>query len=313
MIKSLANIIGVYDYISDTDKIMGEPLPPVEQEGKELNDSLYNLWIEAHQDKYRQALRTLKNKITHIPYSTFVESLQKTVSDFNTKRNFRCVCLVQPGKSQKWVSEIARTLDFKARTYLCLGEQGADGLEYSLKTMPSKDICYLNHVVIIDDGSFSGNQMANNISRANDILRNKFNIDPTFHILIPYVTQTAQRKINNLSQRGVKIELYYSEIMPVIAEVINKKTLPLLMDVLWPGANAEEKNRKANSTALHWFDHNIPNEMSFPQILTEGIVTESVKAYHIAENASFRFLPEVVPPYRLRTEDPAELIDSDVI
>lgn len=297
---SIRDIIGVYDYMSDTK--MGEPLLPVQYQETGIEDAQFDRWVEAYKPKYRKPLSQLKDAITHVSHTAFTQALKDTVFQFNHYKmqmeDFCCICLVQPGKSQKWVTEIARKLDFKAREYFCLGEQGADGLEFALKSVSHEHAKYFRHIAIIDDGSFSGNQMANNISRAHDILRRKFGESSFFHILIPYVTETAHRRIRSLSELGIKINLYHSEIMPVVASAVNRRALPLLMDVLWPKATEFEKQQKTHTTALYWFDHKIPNEMSFPYVVTHGIVTRPAIESTPEESMSFRFLPNVHPPYK---------------
>lgn len=290
--NSINSIIGVYDCVED--KTMGLPKKPVAQ--PKLNDQNYKLWVKAYPLECSPALTELKGKITHVSYEVFCNSLNQTVQKFKDAtagiKKFHYVALVQPDKSQKWVTEIALTQSLKPFAFLCLGEEGANNLEYALKDIYPKDQRY-RHFVIVDDGSFSGNQMANNISAANRIINTKFAVNPIFHILIPYMTKTAQEKMNSL--KGIDIKLYTSVTMPLVSECVSQKNLGKVLQSLWPSLTEEERKKRSNSIALYWFDHKIPNSMSFPQTLAEGIVPQPKGSVQV-EN--IRFLPNVQPPYK---------------
>jgi hypothetical protein len=289
------SIVGVYGYVEDN--TMGDPKEPIAYKG--MNSNQYDLWVNAYKLEFQPALNELKSKIKHISYARFQEALADTVGQFQqvaTKsQDFRCVSLVQPGKSQKWVTEVAMTKGFKADAYVCLGEEGANNLDYSLEFYSSEDKALFRNVVIIDDGSFSGNQMANNISSAHRLLTKKFDEKSTFHILIPFITQTAYEKISQLSKKGVSVKLYAAEQMPVVNALVDKKRLPKLLEALWPHLGGEERLERGNTTSGYWFDHKMPNSMSFPDVLARGLVTQPKNK---DEDKPVAFLPDVQPPYK---------------
>lgn len=289
------SIIGVYDYVDD--KVMTAPKAPTSQPA--LVGRNFDAWVAAYESTFGAALNELKTKIKHVSYAAFQNSLKTAITKFKTAssgvKKFHCVALVQPGKSQKWVTEVAMQKGFKANAYVCLGEEGADNLEYSLRSISPKDKRFKN-IVIIDDGSFSGNQMANNISAAHRILKKKFNDEaPQFHVLIPYITKTAKDKIEKLSEKGVKVTLYSAEQMPTVTESVSKSKLSKLLEALWPHLGEEERLARGNSSSLYWFAHKMPNSMSFPDVVATGKVTQPKNE----EDADpIAFLPEVVPPYK---------------
>lgn len=287
---SIKPIIGVYDF--EIDASMIDPrVPNLHQ----MNDDLYDQWVTSNRLEYRKALQELKTKITHVTYKQFGDTLETTVNHFISKlpRNFSCVAFVQPGKSQKWVTEIAIKKGLKASAFVCIGEEGANGLEYSLQGVSPKDKRF-QHCVIVDDGSYSGNQMANNISAARQILKTKFAVEPVFHVLIPYITNKAIGRISDLKNKGINVKLYYTVVMPHVSEAISPNNLERAMEVLWPHAIKREQLERASSTALYWFDHKVPNSMSFPDVLAKGKVTQP----DTADIQDMGFIPSVQPPYK---------------
>lgn len=289
---SIRPIIGTYDSMSD--KTMSEPKTPTHYDG--LEGTVYDRWITANRTEFTEALTELKSKIQHISYEVFKSALNITIKSFKSglPRRFPCVALVQPGKSQKWVTEIAMSMGLKASAYACLGEEGANGLDYSLENISSKDRRFHN-CIIVDDGSFSGNQMANNISAAHRILKTKFAVEPTFHILIPFITRRAELKINHLKSKGITVNLHSAVKMASVADAMSAKNLGRALEVLWPHQSGTKRLELASSSALYWFDHKIPNSMSFPEVLADGQVTQP-KDKDDADN--IRFIPSVLPPYK---------------
>jgi len=295
-------IIGVYDYVID--KVMDTPKEPDSYEG--IDEKNYGLWLNEYLPEYRTTLNQLKDKITHVTHEVFENSLRNCVLKFKEAtshiEDFRCISLVQPNKSQKWVTEVAMTKGFEATKYFFLGEEAANGLDYALGNRPPSPKRKENfkNVVIIDDGSFSGTQMANNISNANRIIESKVGQAPTFHILIPFITKTAREKINNLSQNGINVTLYSDTEMPLVADCINEEYLPKLVEILWPQHPELKQLERAQSTSLYWFDHKMPNSMSFPEVIAGGHIT--LPKVRKAQINDIQFLPNVISPYKSKLQ-----------
>lgn len=150
-------------------------------------------------------------------------------------------------------------------------------LGYSLEGLSSKirrKVGKTKNIVIVDDGSFTGNQMANNISGASRILETVYGHKKhEFHVIVPFVTKPAAKKLFSLKQ---KVHLYTSPMaMKSVAEVIPAKYLDRGLKLL-----GLHKSR-ASSAALTYFSHKIPNSMSFPKALADG-----------------GFIPDFPPPYK---------------
>ncbi|MEI8366534.1 MAG: hypothetical protein WCF65_08990 [Parachlamydiaceae bacterium] len=291
-ITSNIQIIGAYDGEVDN---MNISFPEISQQ--KMNEAIYKEWVSLHEEKYIGPLKDLQHKITHVSYEAFKNNLKKTVDRFiNNVGKKSYVAFVEPNKSQQWVTTIAMAYGFKASAYVRLGQDGANCLSSALLNTDEKDERFATDYVIIDDASYSGNQMANNISAAHHVLQEKFkDKNIIFHILLPYITNVAKNKMENLRNKPITIILYTSEIIQTVEEAVSKKNR-IIKQVLWNNSLPEEQNRKVKTTALHWFDHKIPNSMSFPDVLASGLVTQPKSQNH--KGKYIQFIPSITPPYK---------------
>ncbi|WP_075882971.1 phosphoribosyltransferase-like protein [Candidatus Protochlamydia sp. W-9] len=282
-------IIGTYPF--EGELTMGEPQRSPE---KQIDGHAYKQWVESYEAKYQPALNNLQNKITYVSYEVFHEALTRAYQQFDGKVA-DYIALVEPEKSQKWVTELVMKQGFDAKAYLCVGEEGAARLEYSLDQMEGNK--NVRDYVIVDDGSYSGNQMANNISSANRIIQKKTEVEqPTFHVIIPYITQTALNKLKELQKdKGIKLEIYHAVIMKTISEEIRPQDLSKIKDIFWKGMDQNAQAQRPTTAALHWFAHKVPNQMSFPDVLAKGTVTHPKPK---TSGDPVPFIPEFTPPYK---------------
>ncbi len=285
-------VVGSFDF---EDKVMKKPNHPTNQQG--IDPILFNAWVNAHQRCYVNVLQKLKKKIVHITFSDFRTALIKSLNDFLKNRPSKFICLVEPGKSQKWVTELAMVKNLKAEKYVRLGEEGANLLKFSLLKLDYEPaIESFRNVVILDDGSFSGNQMSNNISAASRIISEFFGIKPQFFVVVPYMTKCARKKIEKLGNKGIKLKIFTNKQMETVAEAFEKEELEKIRKLFWKNLEQKQALEKARTTALFWFDHKIPNSMSFPEVLAKGVVSQQRTKKSASENV--RFIPEIHPPYK---------------
>lgn len=287
----MASIIGAYDHEADTR--MTDPLMPKASKG--MDGNAYDRWSASYNKRYSKALASLKKKITHVSQQKFETALNETVDQFMSCKPEQYVAFVEPGKSQKWVTEVALRNGLEpAAAYVAIGEEGANALAYALSDIEWDDDRFKEYV-IIDDASYSGNQMANNISAANRIVRDKFpGAVPVFHVLVPFATETAINKIASLSQKGVDVRIYNADLMPTVAQAIEKTHHKAMQEILWPDMDPKTQAKRMSSTALHWFDHKIPNSMSFPEVLADGRTSNRSGPF----GPRIPFLPHIQPPYK---------------
>lgn len=267
-------IHGTYDY---ENQYLDEKAP--REEGRAYDSAKYDIWARRPDRADRQILATVKKHITHVDQSTFERTLEGCLDKFKEKiLNDPYVALVEPEKSQSWATAIGIEKGITPEFALRLGEQGADMLENSLRMLDDTQfdrVGEMENILIVDDGSFTGNQMANNISGANRIFNERYGTAPRkFHVVVPYMTKVARDKMYSAKEI---VHLYTDKVpMQVLGKIFPRRNeLKRGLELL------EVQESRANSTALTYFDHKIPNSMSFPAALERG-----------------GFIPSFCPPYK---------------
>jgi hypothetical protein len=249
---------------------------PNKPKNYQLDDNSFENWVQSFPIKSQKALYSLKNKITHISYKNFSLALNKNVEKFKKNKIKRFITLVEPEKSNQWVAELAHfNLDLHSTVYGRLGECAAQVFCETLnKGYYSKRKKALQNILLFDDGSFSGTQIYNHMSAIFKTCE-QHNISTTIHVIIPFISQIALKKIKTLKNCNYKI--YFHKFIPTLASAYkeDKKTLEIIVSTLFK-KNLQSSEKKKG---ILWFDHKIPNNMSFP--------------------IPFRnFLPEVTTPYK---------------
>lgn len=279
-------IHGAYDWEVTT---LPLELPDVEDRSPDMD--LYDTWADSKISKSgdRAILTKIKGNLRHVSYETFSSGVGACVAKFAKTAPRNYVSFVEPGKSQTWVTGIAIKHGLSPDLFLRIGEEGANMLPTSLEMLGFENFPpTTKDIVIVDDGAFTGNQMANNITSANSILTKTFGFsrDPYhFHVIVPFTTAKAHEKILSTGKTGAKVHLYsLSEKMPVVSDVIPSRDRARASTLL--GFIPE----RVDSTALTFFDHKIPNSMSFPSGL---------------ERAGF--IPDQEPPYKGPPFVPSEI------
>jgi hypothetical protein len=295
-------IIGLYGYESPTQSEM-QPQPNIPND-KALDGQKYDEWVQKFSPQFQPALKDLKDKIQYVSFQVFADTLTAAFQNFRKKEIDGYIAFIEPEKSQKWATELLMRVGLQAQAYLCLGEEGANRLKDSFDQFSKNYYDQYQHLisqkmtnyVIVDDGAYSGNQMANNISQANAIIKEKTGQDPTFHVIVPYITKTALEKLGELQKKQINIHVYHITIMPTISEAVPSKHLQTIKDVFWKGMDQKAQTQRPTMAALHWFAHKVPNQMSFPDVLAQGTVTHPKNLN--ANNEEVRFIPKSNPPYK---------------
>lgn len=255
-------------------------LPEVEDRSPNMKS--YDTWASStvSQKGDREILTSIKSNLKHVSYDTFHTNVGICVQQFRSKEPGHYIAFVEPGKSQTWVTAIAMEYGLRPDMLLRIGEEGANMLPSTLDEIGKENFPKdVRDIVIVDDGAFTGNQMAFNISSANRILTEAFGSRPGpfhFHVIVPYSTAVADANIQSASKSGAKVHLYTLRAkMPVISDVIpsSKRARASQLLGFMPS--------RVDSTALTFFDHKIPNSMSFPK----GLETAG-------------FIPNQEPPYK---------------
>jgi len=271
-----------------------EPKLPSSQH---LDEAAFKKWVTAHPKKYQTDLESLKGKIRHITFKEFNSGLAKAAQ--NLKKvigDQRFYGLVEPGKSNQWVAELAHFKhDLKASKYIRLGEENAQVfkaiVKEKLKTpkgkKQAKGVSY--NIVLYDDGSFSGTQMYNHVSKISHLF-SKHDLKYFIHVLVPYITNHARKKISQINTNS--ISLYSAGNIPTLAESFPKESaLDSVTEVLCRGEqNKEGRLMRAREIGMVWWDHKVPNSKSFPDSLARGLVKDS--------SEKIPFIPDIKEPYK---------------
>ena len=108
----------------------------------------------------------------------------------------------------------------------------------------------------------------------------KHGISTTIHVIIPFISQIALKKIKTL--KNCKYKLYSHTIISTLSSEYkeDKKKLEIIVSTLFL-KNLQKSEKKKG---ILWFDHKIPNNMSFPLPFLD-------------------FLPEVTPPYKTNSKN----------
>ena len=168
-------------------------------------------WVEKHHDeKMRKIAQKIANHINYIPFSTFLEQLQKTVSRFNKYIKDRDYILwisgsrskITMGCSNQWVAGLA--LEYANLPFPKAIAYGADVAD------DSNDPCHINSVLqkyssitdilVLDDAAYTGQQIKNAIDYALPPFARK---DPkyTLTIALPFMTELSKTWI-----QGIKMQ-----------------------------------------------------------------------------------------------------------
>jgi hypothetical protein len=254
-----------------------------------MNEAIFERWVNAHDVNYQPALKSLKGKIKHISHNDFLSSLKVSISKFLKLNLKNFVTLVEPLKSNQWVAELAHyRLGFKSPVYGRLGEENAFMFSLAMQEKAyANEEENLKNIVLFDDGSFSGNQLHNHIKTIGNLCPKS-----TVHVIVPFITKAAVKKITSIE--NVLYKIYYDKIILTLKSSYSQPNegfsfLSKITDIFWENVDYKKRQEMTNK-GMVWFDHNIPNSMSFPKPLATGKLLGTEK--------KIRFLPRVTPSYK---------------
>jgi len=213
-------------------------------------------WLEQSDPSIRHIANEFILKTTYINYNTFLKTYKKAIEemisilDTNVLQFF--ISIDDKNKSNYWIMQII--------------EKYVNTNKY--KIIIVSDFSKIDHsypVIIADDASYSGSQMANTIE--DNFQRTKLDI----FILIPFMSNTAIDTIkksysDNLNEGTIMFLDKSMYIMKPIYELIDKNKIELLFSYY-------THNPKYIREYPIYFDHKVAdNYSSFPLIYTYGII-----------------------------------------
>lgn len=277
--ESTRYIHGTYSHEAQE---LPEELPEVPP--RPLDADKYSIWASetAQTSKDREILKTLGENIRHISYASMEIGIQAQTKAFLKGIGDQpYVALVEPGKSQSFVTAVAMKHGLAPIALIRLGPDSANMLKNSLTSLSKGNsalaakVAKTRHFVIADDASFSGNQMANNITAALRALKSRYGQDfaPEFHAIVPHMTKTAHQKVLDVPP---KVHLYTSaEFTPVLRDIFPKKA-----DLERAGELLDVPESRFDSSAATYSDLKIPHSMAaIPALETGGFIPNHDPVY----------------------------------
>lgn len=303
-------------------------------EGKEsVVKSEVDKWVNAHHEYYRPALSALAEKIQRVTHSQFSHHLGLAVKNFNEQleavEDKRYAVLVQRNKSNQWVTELAlKYLQHQPTQSLPLGEkQARDYCSYIDRIGRSGEV--IKRIVLIDDASYSGTQLTEHVKAIFEKFKELGWETPTVHVIVPFATQYAVNRLQAVSdsvstdeltdsesldeeekgevasserkesepnaQLESKLKLSLSAKIANVAKSLSEDHVARLSELYnWSDDPIEKRGR-----GLIYFDHKIPNDMSFVEPFGTGSVYPGKGEHQISKHkVKYINLPPIHPPYK---------------
>lgn len=272
----------------------------------EFEDSQkYWVWIERHQNPLKTALEDMIANIQHINFADFTRSLGESIEDIHSRlkqshgKGFdfskHTIVLVEGNKSNKWVAEIAlKQFGVLASAYIRLGEKdGRSFIQYcdTLSKNQLKDLLQGKSLILFDDGSYSGKQLADHLSNIkNYVSKNNLGVK-NICAIVPYMTPLSERVVANAYETvrsKTPLLLSAHKMIPTL-DSLQRNSRDAVMHSWY-----RQNDVDPGALGLVWFDHKLPNGQSFPEPLARGsIFTVDGKSI-----GSLSFFPEITPPYK---------------
>ncbi len=269
-----------------------------------INGAQASEWVHAHHEYYQPALTEVVNKVKRIRHREFIGELKKVVEQFNEKletvENKSYTILVQPHKSNQWVADWAvddlnhlNHAEFKE-----LGEKHASSFIAFLDRIKNTERV-AQRIVLFDDCSYSGTQLSEHVKAIFTKYEAEHRANPTIHVIVPFITDYAFELIKKVGEekKHRKLEIIYSKKIISVEQALSKEHILKLKELYnWSAEPIETQGR-----GLIYFDHKIPNGMSFIKPFAEGHVYLG-HGIHVLDKPVkkiFKILPSINPPYKL--------------
>jgi hypothetical protein len=157
-------------------------------------------WIDAHSESKQMIAKQIINNLRYISFDEFKDGLNSAIQKFNDylaeqpNQNYAILILAQPGKSFSWVTSLALdNLFIKPSCFIVYDDRLSPTARCDI--INQQEISSnLGHIVILDDASYSGNQLRsiiygfNNQLETFDMVRLK---QAQLHTIIPFVSQAS--------------------------------------------------------------------------------------------------------------------------
>ncbi|MCK5393711.1 MAG: hypothetical protein KAI91_05175, partial [Candidatus Omnitrophica bacterium] len=283
-------------------------------------------WLKAHSVELQELAKFILNHSTYFNEEEFEDEVDKSLKEFRYNLRGRSYIILKKKEgrsSNDWVYELVRE---KGVSPAALVEVGRfKNVECVKELIEEKGVCDL---VVIDDAAFSGYQASGTIVNFLDglIKENIEHKDFNVHMVIPFMTIDAEKRIKKLSNRVGKLYIYKQQTIAVVSDIFKENirkypdkkahfdSLCEFMDKVYLYNNPRFK-------CLTYFQHKIANGLSLIASLTKEMIEsrkyEGTTVFHgVVVNEDGKkikfmpFIPKTIPPY---VQDYLKLIRMEII
>lgn len=274
-----------------------------------IDRKIARLWAEKHSSPIAGVLNKVVDRIQAVSFDAFLEGLKNCTDTFIEKiGNAEYYALVQSGKSNQWVTELASAKGYLEKAppkgFLPLGEARASCFTAFLEKAASEKAWdqIPERVVLFDDGSYSGNQLACHIyaiyNKIYEISKKyKRKVPMQVHIVVPYMTERAHQHVSETLSKFRCSETLFTTAnrFQSLDDFLSEKELNFFTCTFWKCIYGKVKNpeKTVRSLSVNYFQHKIPNKMSFVPYDNKGSIVSSR-----VPDGTYRFIQPINPPYK---------------
>lgn len=264
------------------------PLPlPFDEKAFEAAKTAMEDVLDDAFEKY--VFQKVTHALQHITFSDLVNGLRTIIPVFNEAIGVNPFsAVVIPGKSNEWVTQIALQEGLKIPDKLSVREAESD----------CSTPAYYENVVIIDDGSYSGEQISLimlTLCKPPKKIANKYPPVRKFFVLVPFITNEAKEMLlKTAAKKSVEINIFSSSHMPTFDETLTKEEVACFKKLAYrPGSTRF-------GPTLAFTDWRRPDQYSAPTDFLNG------EMYYTSADGTAKsykgpaLVPAIIGPYKMR-------------
>lgn len=237
----------------------------------------------------KRVFQKVTDALQHITFPDLVQGLRNIIPRFNEAiGDTPFSAIVIPGKSNEWVTQIAFHEGLKLPDKVSVRRGEIDN------TTPA----YYQTVVIIDDGSYSGEQISMimaTICRPRKKIGSEYPPVTKFFVLVPFITTKAREVLlQSAVEDGVEIDILSHGSMPTFNEILTEEEAVCFKKL------AYNKKEIHFGSTLAFTDWRRPDVLSAPTDFLKGEMYYTSAEGTSKEYKGSALVPTIVGPYKLR-------------
>lgn len=279
-------------------KVQTRPAKPFSR--NRIDPEKVEAYLKTQAPDRREVLeRILKSSIIkNISFEKFQASLASSINDFleylgslpEQERGYVIVA-DKPEKSTNWVVGLcAPQLAHQPPKDVMQNVQLMDHLEALTKQTPP-----VRHILMIDDGSYSGEQLARYINEMVIPAIEKTKQPLTIHFVVPFMTQYAKEAILKEQTKDIPIRISHHQMMISIADLpkylkkLDESDLIQLREIIsgdmakLHSGYTKNLDKPLESRTLTYFEHKLADFASTADWIIEAIIAKTPTIYKPGE------------------------------